>query len=115
MRVLTDPSTALPEVQLLSTGRYHVMATHAGGGYSRWRDVTLNRWREAATCAAYGTFIYLRDRDSGYYWSSAYQPTRRRPAHYEAIFVQARAGGRRRGGGGEAHAEGAGAAGDEVE
>ena len=96
MRVLTDPNTALPEVQLLSNGRYHVMATHAGGGYSRWRDVTLNRWREDATCDAYGTFIYLRDRDSGYYWSSAYQPTRRRPAHYEAIFVQARAEYRRR-------------------
>src|SRR3569623_89513 len=115
MRVLTDPNTALPEVQLLSNGRYHVMATHAGGGYSRWRDVTLNRSREEATCDAYGTFIYLRDRDSGYYWSSAYQPTRRRPAHYEAIFVQARAEYRRRDQAIETHTEITVSAEDDVE
>ena len=30
--------TTTPEVQLLSNGRYHVMVTNAGGGYTRWRD-----------------------------------------------------------------------------
>ena len=74
-RVLTDPNTPLPEVHLLSNGSYHVMATHAGGGYSRWRDLAVTRWREDATCDGYGTFIYLRDRDTGRYWSTAYQPT----------------------------------------
>ena len=33
MRVFTDPNTPIPEVHLLSNGRYHVMATHAGGSY----------------------------------------------------------------------------------
>ena len=65
-----------PEVHLLSNGSYHVMATNAGGGYSRWRDLAVTRWREDATCDGYGTFIYLRDRDTGRYWSTAYQPTR---------------------------------------
>ena len=27
-----------PEVHLLSNGRYHVMVTNTGGGYSRWND-----------------------------------------------------------------------------
>ncbi len=60
-RVMTDPDTPLPEVHLLSNGNYHVMATQAGGGYSRWRDLAVTRWREDATCDNYGTFIYLRD------------------------------------------------------
>ncbi|HEY5997310.1 MAG TPA: glucoamylase family protein, partial [Candidatus Deferrimicrobiaceae bacterium] len=36
VRVLTSPDTPTPEVHLLSNGRYHVMITNAGGGYSRW-------------------------------------------------------------------------------
>ncbi|MGB5472482.1 MAG: glucoamylase family protein, partial [Gammaproteobacteria bacterium] len=96
MRVFTDPNTSIPEVHLLSNGRYHVMATHAGGGYSRWHDLAVTRWREDATCDCWGTFIYVRDNDTGRYWSTAYQPTLRKADHYEAIFVQARAEYRRR-------------------
>jgi cyclic beta-1,2-glucan synthetase len=95
IRSFSDPNTPIPEVHLLSNGRYHVMATHAGGGYSRWHDLALSRWREDATRDDWGSFIYLRDRDNGRYWSSAYQPTRRQAEHYEAIFVQARAEYRR--------------------
>ena len=105
MRVFTDPNTPMPEVHLLSNGRYHVMANNAGGGYSRWRDLAVTRWREDATSDNWGTFIYLRDRDSGRYWSSAYQPTLRKPDHYEAIFVQARAEYRRRDQAIETHTE----------
>jgi hypothetical protein len=105
VRVFTDPNTPIPEVHLLSNGKYHVMTTNAGGGYSRWRDLAVTRWREDATADDWGTFIYLRDRDSGHYWSSAYQPTLRKPDHYEAIFVQGRAEYRRRDQSIEAHTE----------
>ncbi|MBL8500275.1 MAG: DUF3131 domain-containing protein, partial [Nitrosomonas sp.] len=105
MRVFTNPNTLIPEVHLLSNGQYHVMATHAGGGYSRWRDLAVTRWREDATSDGWGTFIYLRDRDSGQYWSTAYQPTLRKADHYEAIFVQARAEYRRRDQAIETHTE----------
>lgn len=96
MRVFTDPDTRTPEVHLLSNGRYHVMATQAGGGYSRWRDLAVTRWREDTTADSRGTFVYLRDRDTGRFWSAAHQPTLRPADHYEAIFVQARAEYRRR-------------------
>ena len=105
IRVFTDPNTPAPEVHLLSNGRYHVMATNAGGGYSRWGDLAVTRWREDATTDCWGTFIYLRDRDTGRYWSTAYQPTRRKDEHYQAIFVQARAEYRRRDEAIEAHTE----------
>ncbi len=96
MRVFTEPNTPTPEVHLLSNGSYHVMATHAGGGYSRWRDLSVTRWREDATSDGWGTFIYLHDLDADRFWSSAYQPTLRKADHYEAIFVQGRAEYRRR-------------------
>ncbi|KIH76678.1 NdvB [Geoalkalibacter ferrihydriticus DSM 17813] len=105
MRVFTDLNTPAPEIHLLSNGNYHVMATHAGGGYSRWRDLAVTRWREDATCDGWGSFIYLRDCDSGRYWSTAYQPTRRKAEHYEAIFVQGRAEYRRHDQGIDAHTE----------
>ncbi|MFH1217541.1 MAG: glucoamylase family protein [Pseudomonadota bacterium] len=105
MRVFTDPNTLIPEVHLLSNGRYNVMATNGGGGYSRWRDLAVTRWREDVTSDCWGTFIYLRDRDTGRYWSTAHQPTMQTADYYEAIFVQARAEYRRRDQAIEAHTE----------
>jgi cyclic beta-1,2-glucan synthetase len=90
IRVLASPDTPNPEVQLLSNGRYHVMVTNAGGGYSRWKDLAVTRWREDRTCDNWGTFCYLRDVTSGQFWSTAYQPTLERSEAYEAIFSEGR-------------------------
>ena len=90
VRVITSADTPLPEVQLLSNGRYHVMVTNAGGGYSRWKDLAVTRWREDATCDDWGAYCYLRDIASGVSWSTAHQPTRRPADAYEAIFSEAR-------------------------
>ena len=91
LRVLRKPGGPRPEVQLLSNGRYHGMLTHAGGGYSRHGDLSLTRWREDGTTDAWGTFCYLRDVDSGDFWSAAYQPTCVPLDNYEAIFTDAKA------------------------
>ena len=96
VRVFSSPDTPIPEVQLLSNGRYHVMVTNAGGGYSRWNDLAVTRWREDSTCDNWGSFCYLRDVTSGEFWSTAYQPTLKQSDHYEAIFSHARAEFRRR-------------------
>lgn len=91
VRVFSDPGTATPEVQPLSNGRYHVMVTNSGGGYSRWKDTAVTRWREDGTCDSWGTFCYLRDMTSGEFWSTAYQPALKGPESHEAIFSEARA------------------------
>ncbi|HYM28063.1 MAG TPA: hypothetical protein VET66_07935, partial [Steroidobacteraceae bacterium] len=105
MRVLADPDGTAPEVQLLSNGRYHVMVTHAGGGYSRWKDLAVTRWREDATRDNWGGFCYVRDAASGEFWSSAHQPALKRADAYEAIFSEARAEFRRRDHGYDTHTE----------
>lgn len=105
MRVLTTANTPVPDVQLLSNGRYHLMVTNAGGGASRWKDLAVTRWREDSTCDNWGTFCYLRDVESGEIWSTAYQPTLK-PSHtYEVIFSEGRAEFRRRDYDIETHAE----------
>ena len=91
LRVFTDPNVGPPEVHLLSNGHYHVMVTNSGGGYSRWNDTMMTRWREDATRDNWGTFFYLRDVDSGAIWSPTHQPTLENKPGHEAIFSQARA------------------------
>ncbi len=105
MRVFTDPSAPIPEVHLLSNGQYHVVVTSAGGGYSRWRDIAVTRWREDATRDCWGTFCYLRDLSTGAFWSTAYQPALTSAKPYEAVFTQARAEFRRRDSEIETHTE----------
>ena len=91
IRVFSSPATSNPEVQLLSNGRYHLMVTNAGGGYSCWKDLALTRWREDRTCDNWGTFCYLRDVTSGDFWSTAYQPALKQSETYETIFSEGRA------------------------
>jgi cellobiose phosphorylase len=95
-RIFKTPNTPVPEVQLLSNGRYHVMITNAGGGYSRFQDMAVTRWREDSTRDNWGTFCYIRDVISGEFWSTAYQPTLKQPERYEAIFSDAKVEFRRR-------------------
>ena len=91
LRVFTDPDRPRPALQLLSNGRYHVMVSSAGGGYSRRHELAVTRWREDITRDHWGAFCYLRDVASGAYWSTAYQPTARKTELFEAIFSDARA------------------------
>lgn len=96
MRVIPTSDTPVPEVQLLSNGRYHVMITNAGGGYSRWKELAVTRWREDGTRDPWGSFFFIRDVERGEYWSGAHQPSLKEASTYEAIFSQGRVEFRRR-------------------
>ena len=83
-----DPA---PATHLLSNGRYAVMLTTAGSGYSRWRNLAVTRWREDPTLDDWGSYIYLRDTQSGRVWSACLQPSGVAPDEYEVAFVEDRA------------------------
>jgi cyclic beta-1,2-glucan synthetase len=87
-RVFNSPNTPAPQVQLLSNGRYHLMLTQAGGGYSRWKDRAVTRWREDSTCDNWGLFSYVRDVKTGAFWSTSYQPTAGSVENFKAIFSE---------------------------
>jgi len=88
VRRFTTPHDATPRTQLLSNGRYGVMLTAAGSGYSRWRDIAITRWREDLTRDCWGSYIFLRDEQTGNVWSAGYQPSGVEPDSYEANFYE---------------------------
>ncbi|MGA9631548.1 MAG: hypothetical protein WBQ63_09010, partial [Candidatus Acidiferrales bacterium] len=91
VREFDTPNDAIPRTQLLSNARYSVMLTSAGSGYSRWQDIAVTRWREDSTLDCWGTYIYLRDEQSGYVWSAGYQPVCAEPDDYAVAFHEDRA------------------------
>ena len=99
LRVFQSADLMYPAVQILSNGRYQVMVSSAGGGYSRAQELAVTRWREDGTRDHWGSFCYLRDVASGEFWSAAHQPCAVAVDGYEAIFSDAKAEfrGRKRG------------------
>jgi cyclic beta-1,2-glucan synthetase len=90
-RRLSTAHTASVATQLLSNGRYAVMLTAAGSGYSRWRGLAVTRWREDATCDDWGSYIFLRDVRNGDVWSAGHQPVGAEPDAYDVAFNEDRA------------------------
>src|SRR5437870_5738141 len=80
---LDDPA---PHARLLSNGRYTVLLTGAGTGYSAWNGLALTAWAADRTEDADGLFVYLRDLDRGTSWSLGHQPVRRRAGRHEARY-----------------------------
>jgi cyclic beta-1,2-glucan synthetase len=97
-RRFLSPHQSPPATHLLSNGRYSIMLTAAGGGYRRHGDLAVTRWRQDATRDNWGSFVYLRDVESGEVWSAGWQPTGREPDTYEVVYSEGRADFRRRDG-----------------
>jgi cyclic beta-1,2-glucan synthetase len=91
VRRFHSPHGTIPRTQLLGNGRYTVMLTAAGGGYSRFRELAVTRFREDVTRDCWGSFIFYRDMQSGAVWSAGYQASGAEPDSYEAIFSDDRA------------------------
>jgi cellobiose phosphorylase len=77
--VITRPDTPTPWLNYIGEGRYGGIVSNTGGGYSfdcdpRNRRVTRYRYN-AVPDDQPGRYIYLRDQDSGEYWSPTSRPT----------------------------------------
>ncbi|MFN3651926.1 MAG: GH36-type glycosyl hydrolase domain-containing protein [Armatimonadota bacterium] len=96
VRHYTTAQTSTPRVQLLSNGSYAGMVTNSGGSYSTWKGIAVTRWREDPTRDHWGTFLYLRDLQSGSVWSATQQPLPQVAAEYEVYFTEDKAEFQRR-------------------
>lgn len=76
MGVVQTPGSVTPKINLLSNSKYSVMITNSGGGYSRFGDIDISRWRSDTTQDSWGSFIYIKDLKSKEIWSTTYHPTR---------------------------------------
>ena len=82
-RSYNTPHTDVPRAHLISNGRYTVMITNSGAGYSRWgmggqsarqNPLAVTRWRDDWVRDSWGTFIYIRDTQNGVVWSATAAP-----------------------------------------
>ncbi len=86
--VITRPDTPTPWINYIGEGRYGGIISNTAGGYSFDRDprnrrVTRYRYN-AIPLDQPGRYLYLRDQDTGEYWSPTWQPvTSRKLASYE--------------------------------
>src|SRR5262249_35223200 len=81
-RLIPDPARALKAVNVIGSGQYSVMMTATGAGYSRYGDIAVTRWQADPSEDRMGSFIFLRDAESGEWWSATAEP--RTIAHEKA-------------------------------
>lgn len=75
-RLVLNPARALRATNLMSNGRYGVMVTARGTGYSRWGDLAVTRWRADPTEDRDGMFLFVSDAETGDWWSTTAEPRR---------------------------------------
>ena len=84
--VVTRPDTPLPWINYLGSEEYFGIISNTAGGYSFYRDARLRRLTRYrynnAPLDLGGRYVYLRDDDSGDYWSPSWQPTQRELEEY---------------------------------
>jgi len=84
--VITQPDTPLPWINYLGCQAYFGIISNTAGGYSFYRDARLRRLtRYRYNNAPFdlgGRYVYLRDTESGQFWSPSWQPTRREFENY---------------------------------
>ncbi len=85
--VITRPDTPTPWINYLGEGRYGGIVSNTGGGYSFDRDPRhrrVSRYRYNAIPADQpGRYVYVRDQETGEFWSATWQPVKRALDAYE--------------------------------
>jgi len=89
-REIDTPHTPQPRLAILGNVPYTLMITNAGGGYSKYGNLAINRWRLDGTRDNYGQWCYVRDVGTGRVWSAAHQPTLTEASWYKVLFASDR-------------------------
>ena len=81
-----SPDAPYTQVHALSNGKYSLLISAAGSGFSRSGEMELTRWRDDPTLDDRGSWIYVEDRLNGQLWSVTHQPTMAPPDRSEVNF-----------------------------
>jgi cyclic beta-1,2-glucan synthetase len=83
---LEDLDISPPRLRILSNGKYSTMVTHAGTGSSQFHNIAMNGWEPDPTIDPLGFYVYIKDTNSGKFWSAGHQPVKRKPDRYDSWF-----------------------------
>jgi cellobiose phosphorylase len=84
--VITQPDTPLPWINYLGSEAYFGLISNTAGGYSFYQDARLRRltryrYNNVPTDMG-GRLIYLRDKETGEFWSPTWMPTQSKLTDY---------------------------------
>ncbi|MDB4951702.1 MAG: hypothetical protein JWM27_4351, partial [Gemmatimonadetes bacterium] len=105
VREFDRADTPRPHVALLGRMPYTLMVSHCGGGYSRYGELAVTRWRADGTADSTGQFCYVKDVTRGRTWSAAHQPVCAPADWYRALLATDRVTFHRSDGGVETRTE----------
>ena len=75
--VITRPDTPRPWVNVISNGDYGMVESQTGSGFS-WKENAqlsrITRWEQDLIKDNWGKYLYIRDRNSGAFWSGTWKP-----------------------------------------
>ncbi len=75
--IITRHDTPMPWVNVISNGDYGMVVSQLGSGYS-WRTHAgmnrLTRWEQDLLRDRWGKYLYLRDAETGGFWSPTWHP-----------------------------------------
>jgi cyclic beta-1,2-glucan synthetase len=86
VRVIESIDVNMPNVHILSNGKFSVMINDSGCGYSFLGDIALTRFRNDLQNGIYGNFIYIKDISRGYWWTNSIAPRFCDHEKYRAVF-----------------------------
>ncbi len=84
-----DYLSDVPEVSVLSNNNYMLLMNDRGNGFSRYKEIQLNRYRKI-TEQDYGMFMYIKDLSTSKFFSNTYSPTYVKPDKYNVVFASDR-------------------------
>ena len=87
--VITRPDTPRPWINFLTNGKYTALCSATGGGYSFYIDTAFNRITRGIPGDAIfydrpGRYLYIRDNETGEYWTTNWQPVMKKAPFWEA-------------------------------
>ena len=81
-----DGIATVPEIGVISNGLYTVLLNDRGSGFSRYRNILINRYRKISA-DHYGTYLYIRNLNNDKLWSNTYSPLDVMPSQYRVSFA----------------------------
>ncbi len=84
-----DTINQISELGVLSNGFYSVLLNDRGNGFSKYKNLQINRFRKVSD-DDYGLFLYIRNLNNNKVWSNTYAPLNVKPNNYKVTFASDR-------------------------
>ncbi len=81
-----DSIANVPEIGVVSNGHYTVLLNDRGSGFSRYKNILVNRYRKISA-DHYGNYLFIRNLKNDQIWCNTYSPLDVMPEGYRVSFA----------------------------